>query len=193
MPGHPSLWHTGSPSHHHFALLAFCLPQLVPTVTPGRAVTQVQLHWEGPGQQCWVSPGPAQTPVSKKQDGFANSIFKWLTRGCCGSAGAGDAFGVWPALHFIICSGVAQGLAPASCSPFTTRLCRVFRVLPPGTKQLPWVQLVAGALSRLLPLIHWGGWGHADSFTPTKSSSSLLQQASASGCNGGWERGATWG
>lgn len=51
----------------------------------------------------------------KKWDGFAISCVQMADTGWCGSAGAGGAFGVQAALHFILRSRVARELPPAPC------------------------------------------------------------------------------
>lgn len=129
--------------------LGFLSPPACPE-GDARACSKVQRHEEGPGQQCWVSPSPAQAPVPKKQDGFAIGVFSWLTQAAVGLQGLGVSLGYeLPYLLFSAAGWHGSWLLPRAttcCGSFATRLRRVFRYLLLGPKQLLRVQLVAGVL-----------------------------------------------
>lgn len=176
MPEHPLPRHTRGPSPWHFALLGFWSPQLMLRVRPGHAEA---LRRTKPAVLGFSQPSLGSCP--KKQDGFTISMFSWLTWAGVGLQRLGAHLGY--GLSYILCStaGWHGSWLLLHVPTFATHLCRVFRDLPLGTKQLLYMQPDAGAPFQLLVLSHWGGWGHAAFLSPAENSSSLLQQATASG------------
>lgn len=121
VPGDPSPWHTRGPSPRCFALLAFCLPQLVLKVMPEHAVRYRAMK---KGQLSSAGFFPAQPRLwSQKAGWICNQHVQLADTGRRGSAGARGAFGVRAALYFILCSRVAWELAPTPCHNLLRPLC----------------------------------------------------------------------